>query len=260
MENRSKPDQVYERYVDAAVDLFMQYYFETIHVDSEADITEQQTAELSKKCESLVKAKHRRKKLMGAAKGTLKVLKAAAILAVVVLSASSFLFVTVEAVRKPILDFYIEYNDGYVEISGDLPEYDPENPRFTRPDAEFDPEDPLGAILAHENFSLERNSRSFEKGTTAIYRNDQGDVISIQSFGSDGNLQINTENLRVEYIEISGQDAILTSDKHTRNVALYWYYPELDMFLTLHTDYYPENDVIDIAEILSDMLDSWCTE
>ena len=110
MSKRSIDKQIYEQYVDATVALFMEHYAVAL-----GDATMQTKAPelscsetLDLRCMTAIRkecAKLRRKE---AWKSTKRVLRSAAVLLIALLSLSSVLFMTVEAFRVPVINFFIE--------------------------------------------------------------------------------------------------------------------------------------------------------
>ena len=119
MNKRAVNKDVYENYIDASVALFMEYYSVVSlsdNVQAELDAANcdeiQFPAQLDDRCRQLIKnrtAHYRRKQYL---KACWKGLKYAAACVMVALSLTSVLFMTVEAVRVPIINYYIEQYAG----------------------------------------------------------------------------------------------------------------------------------------------------
>lgn len=253
MKNFTLSTEVFERYLDASVELFMECYAETITIDSDAAAQEQDSPRLNEKCKALIKATHRRKKLLGFMKGSARLLKSAAVIAVAFLALSSFLFITVDAVREPILKFYIKQNDGNWELSYTPFGADYNDPKHSAPESSFNEKDPLGDLLA-DDFYLHSVEGHLDGGLSAVYYNDNNNVLSFQCIFSDNTYHINTEDSTVEQIKISGYDTILSEEQPDDNTVLVCYYSDMDRIIILQSDCLSKNELVSIAEKLIFML------
>lgn len=249
MKNFTLSPEAFERYMDASVELFMECYADTISIDSDAAAQEQDSPRLHKKCASLVKAFHRRKKLLRAAKGAFRITKAAAVLVILCMSLSSVLFVTVEAVRTPIMNFYIKEHEGNWELSNTPFGTDPNNLDHISKGS-FNEQDPLGELLSDE-FYLDSAEGNLNDGLYAVYYNNDGKHISLHCDITEGKLGINTENAKVERFRVSDYDAIFVVRNNVHNPMLVWYNSDIDRFFMLHSDYFSKEQLIDMAEILN---------
>lgn len=245
--------KVYERYMDASIELFMECYAETISVASSTDIREQESPQLNEKCKALIKATHRRQKLLGFTRGIRRVLKSAAVLAIAFLSLSSVLFVTVEAVRTPILNFYIKQNDGNWQLSGIPFDFNTDNPENAALPKGFNAKDPLGSLLP-DDFRINSVEGDLTDGLDAAYYNDKNNFVIIRCLRAESGYHINTDNAEVERIKISGYDAVLSMREDCNSPTLVWYNSDQNMLLTLKTDYFSKEELINIAELLNYIL------
>ena len=152
MENQKlKHEDVYEQYVDASVALFMKYYCDTLYdgVTDSDDKDEKGTCvafpdELDTRCRHLIEKAMKRKKAQCRMRYAGKTLRYLCSVAIVFLSLMSLLFMTVEAVRAPIINYYIENIDNnYLEIGV----YDDSKNDISE---SFDPADPLAGIIPEE--------------------------------------------------------------------------------------------------------------
>ncbi len=253
MKNFTLSTEVFERYLDASVELFMECYAETITIDSDAAAQEQDSPRLNKKCKALIKATHRRKKLLGFMKGSARLLKSAAAVAIAFLALSSFLFITVDAVREPILKFYIKQNDGNWELSNIPFESEPDDPMYTAPEAGFNEEDPLQYLLP-KGFTLISVNGNLEKHLAARYQNAQCQEVIFEYHKSNALININTEDAEMTRLQVSGYDAVLSEHKTTKNLLLIWYNSDLNYTLSLNTNALTKDELIAIAESLNYLL------
>lgn len=240
-----------ERYMDASVELFMECYAGVITGDlrSDDEPVEPVPERLILQCKNQIKAFQRRRRLSAVVRCTGKVIKSAAVLTVAFLAIGSFLFITVEAVRKPILNFYIQKNDGNWVLS-DTP-LDTDNPMYNAPESGFDKKDPLGSFLVNE-FQLYSLEGTLEDGMTAVYlKGDEGKGVSFHSATDDVQVSFNTEEATVTELEISGFTAIMSSRTDKHSVYLIWHRTDLNMYFSLNSDCLSEEELISMAESLN---------
>lgn len=241
---------VYERYVDLSVEMFMECYANTICPPSDKTIPELDDVRLTNKCKRLIKADHNRKKLKGLVKGAFRAVKSAAVFAAVLLSLSSVLFLTVEAVRTPIMNIYIKEHDGNWEFSKT-----PFDQGEQRPvgDLSFNEKDPLGDFLP-EDLPLRALNGSLDGEYSAVYYNDRHEMISFSCTSSNSHFNINTENANVEQLKISGYDAVYSERTNRAGAVLFWYNSDLDRYLALNTSFMSKEELIRIAENLNNLI------
>lgn len=246
--------EVFERYMDASVELFMECYAETITVNIDDKQPEDCSYQLQEKCKALIKATHRRQRFIGVLSGAKKVLKSAAVLAIAFFSLSSFLFITVEAVREPILDFYTKQKDGHMEISNLPYSTDSTLPYHNAPVITFNEQDPLGFLLP-DDFFLDNTIGDFETDYSALYFNtDKTQAVTFSCSSIDGYHSIDTENCTVTELTISGDKAILSKKDNTTSVVLVWYNTKLDKLFGLSSTCFTGEELISMAEALNNTL------
>ena len=245
--NNQEKNAAYEKYVDASVALFMEHYSAALTEQVKQNIksfdAEQVPEELDQKCRKIIRKECAKRKSRLFFKGLGKGLSYVAILMVIVLSMSSVLFMTVEAVRIPIINFYIEHGDGYWTITGDGGNSDRtgENAGVV-----FDERDPLNGIIPAE-YSLER---FFElaNGSTAIYINGKGDMITLMETASSTQIKIDTENADyTKELSVCGCAALIVK---TEKMSLAWLDSNEMAMYTIMADALSEEELIAIAEIL----------
>ena len=173
-------DDVYEQYVDASVALFMKYYCDTLYEDvtdrnacTEDDTDAAFPAELDARCRTLIKKAVKRQRLRKRVRYTGKVLRRVCNFVVICMALASFLFVTVEAVRVPIINYYIEHSkNNILEIGGNDPSVD-----FSL-NNEFYISDPLSGLIPDDYVLITQEGDSFSNFTT-IYKNSHNSSIFI---------------------------------------------------------------------------------
>lgn len=212
MNNRTGNSEVYEQYVDATVALFMEQYSEASLSDEihrELNDPENQNVDfpetLDARCRQLIKkecSRYYRKQFM---KTVTKGLRYVAIFAVATLSLFSLLFMTVDAIRIPIMNFYIEHFDGHWEIAGK-----DDSDLFTD-DAYIDVSDPLAGLIPKDYQLLVLEGESLSE-LTAIYENAKGNRIFFLSMPGTSWVSVDSEEAELsKKIRIHEYDAILCS-------------------------------------------------
>lgn len=215
METPRLSEETREKLEDAAISVFMDQYAKALDagIDSMMEECAEDTfpPELDQRIQKLIaqeSAKERNKKRREVAQ---RVLSRAAAVVVVLLGACSVLFVTVEAFRLPIMNFFIEKTDRYWELSG-VPNTD------KIPEA-FNPEDPLDGIIP-DDFSLSGIKGDWGSACyTAAYSNENGATFSFEVLSSNGNSQIDSEDAQVIPTKLLGHDAKISYEGNTIQVS-----------------------------------------
>lgn len=249
MKNFTPSAESFDRYMDASVELFMECYAETIIVNKADECPAALSPSLQEKCKMLIKSTKRRQNRVKLLKRTGRFLKSAAVIAIAFLSLSSFLFMTVEAVRKPVMKFYIQKLDGNWLLRGSTFDADPNAPES----ACFIEQDPLGALLPEE-FHLHSIEGNQKENLTAVYCNDDQEFVSFRSVCSDSNTHINTENADVERLKIGEYDAVLSVRRDTKAVILKWYNSDLEIIVTMTATHLSKEELIHIAQEINQQL------
>ena len=190
MSKRNIDKQVYEQYVDATVALFMEHYTAALTDAVLAEESDPATGSesMDRRCMEMIRkecAKQRRKEVW---KGTKKILQSAAVIVVALLSLSSILFMTVEAFRVPVINFFIEQGDGFWAITGRNSD-DPIDPATSD---EFDPNDPLAGLLP-EGYEIDVIRENSEQGRRIHYKNSSGNKLQFWWRPNISDMTINSE-------------------------------------------------------------------
>lgn len=247
MDNQNK-NSLYDQYVDASVALFMEYYSSALteHVKTEmmssdsVDISE----ELDQKCRTLIRKECAKRKRKVFFKGLSKGFSYAAALLVVLLSMSSALFITVEAVRIPIINFFIEQGDGYWVITGEDEDKNSSGQGGHQDEVMFDETDPLSGLLP-AGFKLERYIQ-LNTGATAMYADESGNNVVLVLTQDSSALMIDTEDAEyTKELSVMECKAILVK---TENLSLVWLDSQREVLYNLIVDDIAEEDLIKIAE------------
>lgn len=242
MDNHKVSDVTREKYEDAVVSVFMDQYAAALEasIDQEMDACQQNEfpEELDKRCMELIQKERAKKKRKVWSKQVMRVCRSAAIFAVALLAVCSVLFVSVEAFRIPVMNFFIEKTDQYMRLSGK------EN-SSTVPES-FDVNDPLGGIVPIE-FVL--TGLAGEWGSPlfwAEYSNEEDAVFSFEVLTSDGNTHIDSEDANVIPTKLLGHDAKIT--KEGNQIQISWLDENLQKIFTIGANNVSETTVISCAE------------
>lgn len=246
MNEKNTNHDAYEKYAGATVGLLMENYADVL---SENLLGEMENCkkdntdfpqELDKQCLALIKkecARHQRKQCL---KTFSKGLQYAAVLVICLFATATTLFVSVEAIRIPIINYFIEKGDGYWEFSSDV------NSASNIPSDVIDVTDPLKGLIPSEYklTLLDGDSLDF---LFAIYSADPDKEISFSSQGISSTVQIDAEDAdKSQKFEILGNQAVLILKD--RAVRLGWVQENKSTIFTLMANDLSEDTVIQIAK------------
>lgn len=226
-------DDVYEQYVDASVALFMKYYCDTLYEDvtdrnacTEDDTDAAFPAELDARCRTLIKKAVKRQRLRKRARYTGKVLRHICSFVVICMALASFLFVSVEAVRVPIINYYIEHSkNNILEIGGNDPSA--EHPLNN----EFDISDPLYGLVPDDYVPITQEGDDISNFTT-IYENPNNGRIFISGQPLSDVADIDFEDAEnIQRFKIYNCKAIMANENNT--TRLVWIHEEISTTFTL---------------------------
>lgn len=248
MENQhTNRDDVYEQYVDASVALFMKYYCDTLYEDvtdrevsAETDADAVFPAGLDARCRTLIKKAVKRQRLRKRARYTGKVLRYVCSFMIVCMALASFLFVTVDAVRVPIINYYIEHSENNIlEIGGN--DASAENTLNN----EFDIFDPLSGLIPDDYVLITHEGDTISNFTT-IYRNSQDNSIFISGQPLSDVRDIDLQDADdVTCFQIYNCEAIVAEENGV--TRLVWIHEELSATFTLIISSDADLDAIKIA-------------
>ena len=249
MENHKISDATREKYEDAVVSAFMEQYAAALEtgIDREMEVCQQNEfpAELDKRCMELIQREHAKKKRQAWSKQFLRVCRSAAIFAVVLLAVCSILFVSVEAFRIPVLNFFIEKTDRYLQLSGK------EN-ADTIPET-FDVNDPLGGIIP-DSFVLSSVEGAWGTACyTATYSDEFGAGYRFEVLTSDGNAQLDSEDAQVVPTKLLGYDAKICIEDN--QIQISWLDENLSKIFTISAVNVSEETVLICAEEVAAIFD-----
>lgn len=248
MANPKISEETREKLEDAAVSVFMEQYAKALDAgmnkELEACVEDAFPPELEKRCRALIQKEYAKERCRKRRKNALRVLRSAAVVAVALLSLSSLLFVTVEAFRLPVMNFFVQKTEQYWQLSG-------QQDTDTILEA-FNPEDPLGGIIPDE-FELTSVIGSWEEGYIYIdYVKEENTTISFMATQSGNNVQVDTEDATVKPYNVLGHDTIKSVEGEC--VRITWLDEENAKILTLYATNVSENMVELYAETVATLL------
>lgn len=248
MDNPKISETAREKLEDAAVSVFMEQYAKAL--DAGIDQKMEECAddafppELEKRCRALIQQEYAKERNRKRRKSALRVLRSAAVVAVVLLSLCSVLFVTVEAFRLPVMNFFVQKTDRYWQISGQ------ENANEI-PDV-FNPEDPLRNVLP-DDFVLTNLVGSVEEGyITAEYNNQKNSRINLIISPNTGNTQVDTEDALATSYKVLDHSGLKSIENEC--VRISWIDEENNIFITLYATNIAEEMVEIYAESVAALL------
>ena len=241
----------YDRYIDSTVDLFMECYDDVLteEIHKEVETLKKQEVDfpdsLDKRCRALIKRERIRSRRKQNTKVLLKGLRYVAIFAVALLSLSSLLFMTVEAFRVPIINFFIEKNEGYWIITG---EEEAQNPSS----GSIDLADPLAGMIPKEYELILLDGDSLDN-LTAIYAKESSDEVFLTIGPSKDSIQIDAEDMEFSNeCEIAGCEAVLVKEDGT--LRLVWMQKDVECLFTLASNSLTDAEIVAIAEELTNRI------
>ena len=230
-----------ENLEEAIVAAFMDQYAQALDAGIDRKIEECAgdafPEELDKRCRALIEQANRKAKNKKRIKSALRVLRSAAVVTVVLVGLFSVLFVSVEAFRLPVMNYFLEKTDRYWHVSSQPIVWVPER---------INPENPLENIIP-DDFMLVHVDGEWESGNfNAEYFNGRKSKVTLMVFPSGGMGQIDTEGAYITQCEIGGYPAVMATEDYA--VRLMWTDESTSSVYTILTMYIAEDVVINIAE------------
>lgn len=244
MEKYLNSEEIYEQFADAAAALVMDQYVtamqESVAAEAEVPLVEI-PEELDQKCRRLIKKKLAKKQRKYVAKKLLRFTRTAVLTVVILFGVVGILFTTVEAVRIPIINFFLEQKDGYMEIRGTDMNNDPYAEKFS---TRFD--NPLEGFLPGD-YTKVLHRRSSSGSWATLYEDSSGERICLYIdpyfYGS---LHVDTEGATIpEKIQIASYEAILTEKN---GYQLVWLNTDINLFYHLEASDLSREEIISLAE------------
>ena len=247
MDNQHTKQDVYEAYVDASVALLMQRYCDIL--DENIAGTDGSSAEgesaafpkaLDDRCRSLIKRTMKRRKFRQAMRYAGKTAFSLCCAVIVSLALLSVLFVTVEAVRLPLINLWITHSpNNYLEINGT------HTGEEVFIEEAFDPADPLRYMLPPE-YQLTMQNGATLTDFTALYADPNENTIYIHSCSIQAVSGIDMEGVdSIQEFHIFNCDAILVTEGETTRMMITD--EENGAIYTLIVNGNPDLDAVDLA-------------
>lgn len=250
---------IYEQYVDATIAVFMEEYSDAeteylLKKCKEEPLNEEFPEELDIKCKELIRKSFAKKKRQKALKASKRILQRVAVFVLVLTSAFSVLFLAVEAVRTPIINFYLENFPDYSKITVN-------NENSSNKEATYSQNPNKSAVISSEliqplipkTYELELESLDSENQGTIVFRDEnKGSDISIEIKHYSYNLNIDTEDCSVyEEQVINGCNAVYI-EKRTRK-SVVWIASSKEQIFSIVADDLRKEEVLQLA---SDIIQS----
>lgn len=245
MDKYRSSEEIFEQYTEAATALIMDQFATAMqrNMDKPED-TGEIPDELDLRCRSLIKRGVAKQQAKHVSKKLLRFSGVAAMLVVMLFGVVGILFTTVEAVRLPIINYYMEQKSVYMVISGTGSHEAPYRTGEVIENSATDGTDPLAGLLPEE-YEAEMHESNTLGNHIFVYRNDAGDSVI---YGSDpyyGVLHLDTEDAIVEHIRICSCEAVLIWKGEYR---LVWINPEKKKVNCLEASALSREEIIDLAE------------
>lgn len=242
MKNSKITDETRDKYVDATVAVFMDQYAAILDAGIDEELADTKhndfPPELDERCRALIGKEFEKKKKLAFKQSIMRVCRSAAVVAIALLSICSVLFVSVEAFRNPIINFFIEKKDGYWEVSG-------ENPENAVP-AEIDFNDPLAEIVP-SNFELVFIENAWDVGRLSASYSDGADAeIFFSITPQEGMVQTDAEDASTKSFQLITHDALLSVEGNI--IRLTWTDEKNARIFTLCATNLSEETVLDMGE------------
>lgn len=231
--------ELYDQFAEAATALIMRQYATSAGRTVMKTAPMQKTSEeLDERCRKQIKRNLRKQQMKVVAKMALRYTKRVAMFIVMLFGIVGILFTTVEAVRVPIINFFIEQKDGYLEISGTEGEKKPSEERETTA------KNPLDGLLP-EGYELVVYEEYPAGGVTAIYKNTENDYILLSERRNTGKLKVDNENADTEHITILSYEAVLIG---MEEYQLVWMNSDNERIYRLKVNALSREEIIKLAE------------
>ena len=242
MEKYLNSEEIFEQFADAAAALVMDQYVtamqESVAAEAEVPLAEI-PEELDQKCRRLIKKKLAKKQRKHVAKKLLRFTRTAVLTDVILFGVVGILFTTVEAVRVPIINFFLEQKDGYLEIRGG----DTNSNRYVEEHSAS--ADAILEGLLPADYCLETYDQNSAGGISIMYVNPLGEYIILCVDPYAGTLHVDTEDAVAEYTTISGCEAVLINKD---GFQLVWLNVESGQLSRLEATALSREEIINLAE------------
>lgn len=247
MDRRKIDQNIHDHCLDACVALFMEYYCVALseNIRKELDVIQIEASdfpnELDMRCRTAIKKEYalrrRRKHVQSFAKG----LRYVAGVCIVLLALGSVLFMSVEAIRVPIINYYISLNEKYLEIG-------PLSSINTNSTDTIDWNDPLKGLIPPE-YTLTMQEKNSLGNVVAIYQNTNGDRVHFRTSSINSIKRIDTEGAEtIEQWQYLERNIILVIEENI--ITITWRDEQIGKTFTVIASALKKAEAIDITEKL----------
>ena len=252
MDKRKIDQAVYDRYIDASVALLTEVACQPLTEEIHRQLDELQAygipfpESLDKRCRETIQKERIARKRKKRRKILLKSLSGIACGLAVVVVLAGVLFKHVEAIRAPVINYFISENKGYLQISV-KPAGEQEKPKTVNW------EDPLAGLLP-KGYNL-TSLDEFGSDSVAIYKNLQEDSIYLSTSSISGVTRIDVDDPeKVRKVNIGIYEGTLIENNNS--VSVFWIYEKAEtQFVLVATDLTPE-ETLAIARQFQELLGS----
>lgn len=239
MNDHMNRKEIQERFADSAVAMFMEQYMteiaEVADENAEDDSIEI-SEEFDRRGRKLIKKGLAKKQRQHAAKKLLRVAKVAVITLFILLGTFAILFTTVEAIRVPIINFFLEQEEEYLEVNG-------------VPKVEHSVDNLLEGLL-QVDYNLEACQTTSNGNISIVYKNSQDDFVFYDEFNTNGGVyRLDTEDAITESISIAGNEAILI---YKYGFKLVWFNSTGSFMYQLDAPALSREEIIELAEAIEE--------
>ena len=184
-------------------------------------------------CKKQIYTVFRKKQLCTAAVRCVK----AAVLTIACLGVCLTMAMSVEAIRVPVLNFFLERTPRYTQISTQPSGKSESTSVFAALNSERESFTPEGYTL----FRAEYGAASF----TAVYSNPAGDSANISVFDTHGNLRVDSEDCTETRLTVNGLEAIHWKNNRDPSQSVLLLVPEKEIVCHLYASNMTESDFWD---------------
>lgn len=250
--NEQKKQKLLEQYDDAAFALLMDEYTEEegarlmaeFEAAQAAGQVPQMPAELDEQCRRMIRRDRAKKRGKQAARSFRKVAVKAAVAVLMFIGLMTTVVMSVDALRVPVLNFFIEHTEKFsvIDLTQD------KNQPTTDPDAtEYPTGDSLMQFIpaGYESVYYYDDGGLINSG----YQNQDGSTIYFDMMPGTAMYQFDTENATYDYIVIGGLDIILVEKEDFQAI---WTNTDQSIIFSITASDLSRNEVIDLlTEIIN---------
>lgn len=238
MKDLRNSEKLYDRYADAVTALVMEQYAsamaESLEAEERAPV--EVSAELDSRCRKLIKKGYAKQLRRSIGKKLLRATSVAAVVFLVLCGVFAVLFSTVEAIRVPIVNYFVEQQKEKPENSGSSPEADAAASGRNYLEG-LTPADYKLAEFSDQDDMLH-----------VLYRNSAGETICFDLYPKADALEQDDSGTETEALTIGGCDATLTAkDGHQQIV---WSCDGEESVCRLETSAINREELIALAEAI----------